>query len=478
MGERAEGMVRASAETDRVDVVAGSDLAPEADAPPPADVPTPQPWFGLMRWGALLLALVGAAIVAGAVTRHVRGDARLALGLGDPDWAPVVAGAVLLSLGLSALVARPEFGNLRRQMATSAIWSVALLLGQVLFWLLIDSSTVRDDWVGTPVLNQAQVELLLDERFSSAADAYRVPTGVQIQSVEFKTAANVDVTGYVWQFWADDAPAELTQGFVLPEALREAYSATEAYRRPVPGGEVVGWYFAATLRQSFDYRFFPFERENVWLRLWPRDFDRPVVLVPDFDAYDDLAPTTLPGIETNFVHGGWDPLYSGFSYTADPYNVDFGTDAALAIADYPELYFNFVLRRDFLGPFTDHLVYATAVALLLFGLLALTSGDADTRGRFGITTAGVLGSSGVFLFGVIAKHNQIRTSLETQQVTYLEAVPVLLYVMIVFVALNAIAVASPLKVPLLEYRDNRFPELVYWPLLLGALLAITYLVYF
>jgi hypothetical protein len=186
----------------------------------------------------------------------------------------------------------------------------------------------------------------------------------------------------------------------------------------------------------------------------------------------------MPGIETNFVHGGWDPLYSGFSYTADSYNVDFGIDAALAIADYPELYFNFVLRRDFLGPFTDHLVYSTAVSLLLFGLLALTSSNDATRGRFGITTAGVLGSSGVFLFGVIAKHNQIRSSLDTQQVTYLETVPVLLYVMIVFVALNAIVVASPLKVPLLEYRDNRFPELVYWPLLFGALFVVTYLVFF
>jgi hypothetical protein len=118
------------------------------------------------------------------------------------------------------------------------------------------------------------------------------------------------------------------------------------------------------------------------------------------------------------------------------------------------------------------------VSLLLFGLLALTSSNDATRGRFGITTAGVLGSSGVFLFGVIAKHNQIRSSLDTQQVTYLETVPVLLYVMIVFVALNAIVVASPLKVPLLEYRDNRFPELVYWPLLFGALFVVTYFVFF
>ena len=27
--------------------------------------------------------------------------------------------------------------------------------------------------------------------------------------------------------------------------------------------------------------------------------------VPDFDAYRDLTPSTLPGIDTQFVYGGW-----------------------------------------------------------------------------------------------------------------------------------------------------------------------------
>lgn len=455
--------------------------AAEAAEPAPewiAPVPSPQPWFFLIRWGSLVLAMVGAIIVALAIRRHFQGDVYLSASFGDPDWAPLVGGGILLILGLSTYVFRPDLGHLRRLVLTSAVWSLTLLVGQCLLWVLINSSTVQVDWVGLPVLDQQEVQAAFDERFPSAADATRIRTGVQIQSVEFRSAANVDMTGYVWQFWPDDAPSDLTPGFVLPDALHDAYSASEAYRRTVPGGEVIGWYFAATLRQSFDYQYFPFERENIWLRMWPRDFDRPVVLVPDFAAYKNLTPTTLPGIETSFVHGGWHPMYSGFSLSAESYNVDFGTNAALAIADFPELYFNFVLRRDFVGPFTDHIIYSAAVALLLFGLLALTSNNDATRGRFGITTAGVLGSCGVFLFGVITKHNQIRTSLDTQQVTYLEVIPILLYVMIVLVALNAIVVASPINVAFLEYRDNRLPELVYWPILLGVLFIITYLVFF
>ena len=46
--------------------------------------------------------------------------------------------------------------------------------------------------------------------------------------------------------------------------------------------------------------------------------------VPDFGAYRDLTPSTLPGIDTQFVYGGWDPLSSAFSYDLIDYNVDFG----------------------------------------------------------------------------------------------------------------------------------------------------------
>ena len=48
--------------------------------------------------------------------------------------------------------------------------------------------------------------------------------------------------------------------------------------------------------------------------------------VPDFGAYRDLTPSTLPGIDTQFVYGGWDPLSSEFSYDLIDYNVDFGLD--------------------------------------------------------------------------------------------------------------------------------------------------------
>ena len=49
---------------------------------------------------------------------------------------------------------------------------------------------------------------------------------------------------------------------------------------------------------------------------------------------------------------------------------------------------------------------------------------------------------------------------------------------IIFVVLNAILLASPVKVRLLAYRHNLVPVLAYWPVLLGLLLAATLIVFF
>ncbi|MCC6313222.1 MAG: hypothetical protein IT337_04360 [Thermomicrobiales bacterium] len=445
-------------------------------------VPMPEPWFAIMRWGAVVLALVGLVLIVSSLRLVVAADSLRAPLLDDRDWVWTVAGAILLVMGVSAAILRPELGNAYRQLATSAVWSVALLLGIATVWLLINTAVRFTSWVGVPVTNAAQVETYLDTHLPppspGVSEPIRIPTGVMIQSVEFRSAVNVQVSGYVWQRYDKSVPDDVERGFVLPEAVAEAYSSTKAYQKTDADGETIGWYFSATLRQYFDYRKYPFDRQNVWLRLWHRDFNRGVILIPDFDAYFDITPTTLPGVEDQFVYTGWSPVYSGFSYRLNSYDSDFGVTPGASGDQFPELYFNFVLKRQAIGPLTDHLIYGGTVALLIFGLLILTTGDETLKGRFGLTTAGVLASVSALLFGVIIKHNQIRTTLETQQPVFLEVVPMILYFLLVLTALNAILVASPVNVRLLEYRHNLFPQLIYWPLQLGIVFLATLLVFY
>ena len=75
------------------------------------------------------------------------------------------------------------------------------------------------------------------------------------------------------------------------------------------------------------------------------------------------------------------------------------------------MYFNLILDRDFAGPFFEHVIFAIAVLILLFGMLVLTTDDPDLKARFQLSTAGVLGSASGLLFAVILKHNQLRSTI-------------------------------------------------------------------
>lgn len=433
-----------------------------------------------------LVVLLGLVMLVWAVSRRLTGGVGESVIANDDDWAWGIAGMVLLVIGGSALAIRPERGTAKAQIATAAVWTVALLAGLSGLWWLIDSSTREDGWRGTPVRSHADVAAFLDAHAplppiasSGDQDILMVPTGVMIQSVEFLSGSNVRVSGYVWQKYPQGLPDSFVRGFVLPDAVVEAYRSEEAYRLSDGTTETIGWYFAATLRESFDYARYPFDRPNIWLRLWAKDFSHNIQLVPDLDAYFDLTPSTMPGIEGTFVYGNWNPVFSGFSFDLGYYNSDYGIpgDETSNVGD-PEVVFNFVMKRDPLGPASDFVFYSLTVALLTFGLLVLTSGNPDIRGRFGISTAGVLGSVSVLLFGVIGKQGTLRTALDTQQLTYLEALPVLLYVMLLLTALNAILVCAPFDFKVLEYRDNLLPELFFWPVLLSLLFLLTLVVYY
>src|SRR5690606_33506856 len=109
----------------------------------------------------------------------------------------------------------------------------------------------------------------------------------------------------------------------------------------------------------------------------------------------------------------------------------------------------------------------------------LNSQNMDRRTRFGVTTFGVLATSGTLLFTVLTKHNQIRSEVTPGQIVYIEVLPILLYVTILLSAANAILLlaAPPDRFKFIFYADNLLPDVLYWPTLLGGLWVTTLVVF-
>src|SRR5687768_8636159 len=226
-------------------------------------------------------------------------------------------------LALSVAVLRPGAWNVHGTRLTSVIWTVALVVALLFTWRVIVTSDRWEDHVGSIVTSPQELDAFVAaHRDAFSAYDYRVPTGIYLQSFEFLNANNVEIAGFVWQSYGPEIPDHVMRGVVLPEAVAEAYEAKEAWRiEGDDGTEQIGWYFHGTYRQNFDYHLYPFDRQDIWLRIWSPEPVEGVMPVPDFGAYRDLTPSTLPGVDTQFVYGGWDPLNTSFSYDLIDYNV-------------------------------------------------------------------------------------------------------------------------------------------------------------
>jgi len=432
---------------------------------------------------ALSLVLLAIAVVFG--NRYLREHGGWNLEAGSDDLMTVMLVILGFVLVGSFALLRPGRSNPDGARQTAIIWSVALLLALAFTWRVI---IVADRWVeaiGTPITSPEELASFRAAHPESFVRYdHEVPTGAFLQSFEFLNSNNVEMTGYVWQFYgADvpaDVPADVTRGIVFPEALEQAYDVEEAWRIARDGGEQIGWYFSGTFRQNFDYQLYPFDRQGVWLRLWHPDPERDVLLVPDFASYSNLDPPMLPGIENEFVYGGWEPIDSGFSYGLVSYNANFGLPDLRDLNGVPliNLYFNLSVERNFLGPLLEHVVLETAIALLVFFLLLLTANDSDVQQRLGLTLFDLIVASAGLLFAVILDLNSIRNAIASQQLTYLEWFPLILIVFIVLVVLNAVLRGQGWRVPLLGYKGDLVPVLAYWPALIGTVLTMTLLVFF
>ncbi len=169
------------------------------------------------------------------------------------------------------------------------------------------------------------------------------------------------MTGYIWQRYSNSLPADLEKKVILVEA--EEPKLQEMYHRTVGNDEIIGWYFTAKLRQQFSYARYPFDRQDVWVRLRPADLTHDVALVPDFESYELANPAVRPGVMQDLVLPGWAVTGSYFEYRPEHYNTTFGIDAR---TDVPEFYFSVGLRRQVLGPFISNLLPLAVTGAMLF----------------------------------------------------------------------------------------------------------------
>ncbi|MEM7203506.1 MAG: hypothetical protein AAF628_24795 [Planctomycetota bacterium] len=356
-----------------------------------------------------------------------------------------------------------------------------LLIGAIWSWTLEEGGRT-EGFAATSASERAIADAtglaeFLEERRARAAELrepepVRIPTGIEVQALRFEDGETVQVGGIVWQIYDDVEHEGLDRivGFANLTPDAEALSLEETIRRREGTTERIVWQFRATLRVRFDYSLYPFDRQRVPIVLDHPAVDRNVVLTPDLDRYAVLNTRAKPGL-AELVLPGWTVLGSFFGYRVAHSTVGFGESAGRSAV--PQMHFDVLVQRQVLTPFISHIVPLLIVAALLHGVLISSSFNADKKSNSGFSTFGVLETSGAFFFAIVFMHIDLRGSLSLDTITYLEALYIVAYSMLILVAVNAMVFTETDAVALLEYRDNLVAKLAYWPILAGLCLAVT-----
>ncbi|HRZ86406.1 MAG TPA: cache domain-containing protein [bacterium] len=298
-----------------------------------------------------------------------------------------------------------------------------------------------------------------------------IPTGIYIQTLEFKGANDLEMSGYVWQKYTDGVHDGVSRGFILPEA--KAIKTTEVYRRREDNTEVAGWYFEATIREYFDYSKYPFDRPDIGVRLLHADFVNNVMLVPDLDGYKFITAQAAPGLQQGLVLPGYAFQGAFFDYEETFNNTNFGITKNPREDKFPELRFNIQVKRNFMTPFISKIFPLLTMLAMLFIVLLMFSKEEERKKAWGISGLAVLGTVVSFFFATLLSQVNLKQELATDSIIFLENFHFIIYFTLFMMALKAFLFMGNKKVSLVQYDNGLIPKLLYWPAISFLLLAIS-----
>ena len=367
----------------------------------------------------------------------------------------------------------------------SALISLGCLIAIGTMWVRAYTAAPAPAPADTVVTTQDEVtrylEALMPDPEPGSEPPVFIPTGLYIESIQFKGPYNVQVSGYVWQRYANDLPKDLVPrdpddtGFVMPEA--QYARSFKVYQGQQGNEELIGWSFFATLREQFDYREYPLDRQQVWIELWHKDFEREVYLAPDLEGYTAINPAALPALDKDLVLEDWDFQESYFSYRAARYNSDFGVQGYAGDQRSPELRYVISIKRHLLSTLILRMTVPLVILLQLFVLVVVMGTKQERLEQFGVRPGGVIFTCAAFFFATLVAHNSLRGDLRAYGLVYLESLYILTYFVILAVALNSVLLVAKPNLKLFRNYDNLWTEVLYWPTILSAMVVITFLTF-
>ena len=406
--------------------------------------------------GGVLVLVVDAADFAPSAEQVLRELVAIAL---------ATAGALIFGV---ALVTTIQHGGQPALWLLAILFSATCVMLNVLIWQL-DANLSKQ--VNPALTTSAAVERSVQIHQSELSPSqllYVVPTGVELTALQFPDPYSVQVSGFIWQYYADSIPEDVSRGFILSRQLGELPSIQEIERSRRDDGEVIVWHFSAVLQQAWDPQKFPFDERRIEVRVLPAEIEQKVMLTPDLESYTILRPSALPGLDPTVVISNWRFEDGYFSFAQPAERADLGLRGRVEQSATPILEYAIIARRTVLGPFIAYVLPGVIVLALVFAFLLADRQMTDTQ-----DLVSALSYSAALFFVIALAHTTLRDNVGAVGITYLEHLYILLYGVVLVVTVIAFLLVRLPSIFFIRYRGNILPKLLFWPICMAALLLST-----
>lgn len=314
----------------------------------------------------------------------------------------------------------------------------------ILVFLFLDFPS-RLSEVHAHTLSFAKTKELLQEH----PNTILIPTTVYLESLSFPNDTSFLITGFISQIYPKNA--SIKQGFIFPEeSILYKVTITEMARVEKADSVIITWHFGTTLTGSFPPTFFPFDRRQADIVLWPLELHQNVIFLPNFSNYESLIPETTPGISPYIKFLEWKVKKSSFLIeNNEPYKF-------LHLPLIPITYkFSVLLIRDFLNAFLSNTLSLALCIMVSFLILFIP------RARVLEALFPTISIFVGIIFVAVTNHTSLRTTLHVSSFAYIEYFFVSFYILILTILTFFIF-----------GRKAPFLTLCYWPILIGSFTLI------
>lgn len=296
----------------------------------------------------------------------------------------------------------------------------------------------------------------------------QIPVGFYISEIDLNSILGVNkvkVSGIVWQRFKKGKHDDVSRGVFFPQALESDFS--EIYKTDLYDEELIAWQFVATLAQQFDSKNYPFDGRSINIRIFSKDFSKPIILVPDLSAYNILTPTALAQLTRELPHSSpeWYFEKSFFFYKDMFYLTNFGYYTAdltevSSRSESLDLFLNITLKRLITSTLMLNLIPIIIILMLLFLVLMLTASGI-------LKIEHVLASIASLFFTIMLAYNRFYEDIPVQYNVFLGSFYQMVEVALFIVAIIAISYLRNYKNAILTYQNMLIPRLLFWPLVTG-----------